>query len=102
MDNEFLIKALAGFLDSELRLKVYPSKQRPKLLALFYLASKFEGGRMYSEPEVNEVICAWHTFGNWSMLRRELFNKHFLGRELDGSAYWLEEAQPTLEDFGLE
>ena len=102
MDNEFLTKALTSFLDSEQRLKQYPSKQRPKLLTLFYLASKFEAGRQYSEPEVNEIICAWHTFTNWSMLRRELFNKHFLGRELDGSSYWLEATQPTLADFGLE
>ena len=97
MGTEFLTKQLANFLDSELRLKVYPSKQQPKLFALAYLASKFEAGRTYTELEVNEVICAWHTFGNWSMLRRELFNKHFLNRELDGSAYRLENPQPTLD-----
>lgn len=102
MDNQYIINELKNFLDNEGRLLSYPAKQRLKILSLFYLASKFEKGRMYSEKEVNQLLKSWHTFGDWAMLRRDLYDKWFLGRESNGSAYWLEEEQPALESFGLE
>jgi len=94
--------ALKNFLDAEGRLVRYPAKHKVKLLALFYLTGKFERGRVYSEKEVNQVLRNWHTFGDWAMLRRDLYDLRFLSRRADGSEYWLEEQQPTFEDFGLD
>ena len=92
---------LANFLDNNSRLKSYPAKRRLKILSLFYLASKFKGGRKYSEKEVNQILKSWHTFGDWAMLRRDLYDNFFLGREPDCSAYWLEEKQPAMEPFEI-
>jgi len=44
----------------------------------------------------------WHTYGDWAMLRREPYDKGFLNRKSDRTAYWLEEKQPTLSSSGLE
>lgn len=93
---------LKNFLDGEGRLIQFPSKFKLKIMSLFYLASKFEHGRQYSEKEVNELLIQWHSFDDWAMLRREMYNKRFIGREQDGSSYWIEECQPELVDFGLE
>ena len=81
---------LKGFLDENGRLKQYPKKRGLKMLALAYIASKFELGKEYSEEEVNAVIKSWHTFGDWALLRRDLYNNHFFDRLEDGSMYWLE------------
>lgn len=102
MSDLHLTSELKNFLDNEGRLKSYPSKSKPKILSLFYLASKFEHKRRYSEKEVNQILKSWHTFDDWAMLRRDLYDRRFLGREQNGSGYWLEDSQPTLAAFGLD
>lgn len=102
MENDFYIKELKNFLDNEGRLKSYPSKHRLKIISLFYLASKFEPGAEYSEKEVNQILKNWHTFQDWAMLRRDLYDKRFFVRTPNGSSYRLEENQPAPATFGLE
>ena len=102
MKNPFCLNELRNFLDGEGRLKSYPAKYKLKIISLFYLASKFEPGKNYTEKEVNQILKGWHTFEDWAMLRRDLFDKRFLGRKADGSSYWLEDNPPTLASLGLE
>lgn len=102
IDREFFEKELKSFLDREGRLTRYPAKFRLKITALFYLASKFQPGRRYAEREVNGILQDWHTFEDWAMLRRDLYDRKFLGRESDCSAYWLEATQPTFAAFDLQ
>lgn len=90
---------LKSFLDEEGKLKLYPSKRKSKHLALTYLASKFENDKLYTEKEVNNLLNSWHTFQDPCLLRRELFDNYFLGRESNGSRYWLEKNPPTPEIF---
>ena len=101
MDEQFLKTQLRGFLNSEGQLTKYPTKQGKKMLALFYLAAKFVPGEIYTEKEVNEILKAWHTFSDWAMLRRDLFDRHFLARESNGTAYRLEDPQPTPAQLGI-
>ncbi|ERI93750.1 hypothetical protein HMPREF1982_01513 [Clostridiales bacterium oral taxon 876 str. F0540] len=93
---------LRNYLDDEGRLKLYPSKKKYKILSLMFFASKFEKGVSYTEKEVNEILDKAHTFNDRCLIRRELFNKGFLGRLDDCSKYWLEEKQPELNDFKLD
>ncbi len=79
---------LATILDDEGRVKVWAAKQEVKHAILEYLASKFELGREYTEPEVNEVLRQWHTFEDWALLRREMFEKGLLNRAKNGATYW--------------
>ncbi len=85
---------LKNFLDSQSRLTAFPAKQKMKLAALFYLAGKFEPGKSYTEKEINELLCLWHTFNDPATLRRELYQNKFLNRAQDGSSYCLEDPQP--------
>ncbi len=50
--------------------------------------AKFEAGRQYREREINEVLDAWHTFGDHTRLRRDLCDAGLLERKEDGSEYW--------------
>lgn len=99
MTQEEIIVVLRNFLDAEGKLRLYPSKKKMKLYSLYYLSTKFEKGERYSESEVNGVINKWHLFSDAAMLRRELYDYHFLGRERDGSAYWMEDEQPDIEQM---
>ncbi len=90
---------MKNFLNTENQLVSMPAKRKVRLQALVYLAEKFEPGRTYTEREVNDVLNAWHTFGDPATLRRELYDYRFLGREATGATYWLEENQPTLQEL---
>lgn len=98
-NDDALQKALKSFLDGEKRLIKYPSKHRAKMLALAYLASKFAPETRYTEAQVNETLKAWHTFGDWAMLRREMYNLRFFERAANGSEYWLSSPQPDVQEF---
>jgi len=76
------------FLNEEGKIKQIPAKQSKKLLIYEYLAEKFDDDQEYSEKSVNELINAWHTFGDCFFLRRGLVETGFLCRLSDGSKYW--------------
>lgn len=79
---------LQHFLDAELRIKVWPSKQNKRIIILHYLASKFQDGNSYTEKETNDLLLKWHTFNDPALLRRELYEHKFLDRTRDGKSYW--------------
>ncbi|HJY63430.1 MAG TPA: DUF2087 domain-containing protein [Ignavibacteria bacterium] len=90
--SDFIL-SLKGFLDDDMKLKVWPSKpdKKPRVLgAMEFLASKFEFDKEYAEKEISEIIKANHTFNDHPMLRRDLVNRKLLGRTQNGAKYWRE------------
>ncbi len=75
------------FLNDTDLVKQWPKKIADKKLVLAYLSTKFEFDRSYHEREVNEILKQWHTFGDWPLLRRELFEQGFLDRNRSGTDY---------------
>ncbi len=99
--EERLLSEIRGFLDENGRVKSLPAKRKKLNCVLFYLAEKLDAKAIYTEREINEAINEWTLFRDAATLRRELYNKRFLDRKADGRAYWLEENQPSPEDFEL-
>lgn len=93
MNVEQLIK---NFLDENLKLKAFPTKRKLQNFSLYYLASKFDKHKLYTEKEVNELLNQWHIFQDPALLRRELYDRGYLNRESNGSRYWLEDEQPSV------
>ena len=89
------------FLDSNGRLEQWPSHRDGKLLVLAYLATKFDPDTVYTEKEVNDLLQQWHTFNDWPLLRRELFDRAFIDRDRDGTNYRLREIPTSLPDLVL-
>ena len=89
-------KHLDSFLDAEGRLTRFPAKQKMQLEALSYLAEKLEPGRVYTEPEINDLLNEWHTFRDPATLRRGLYNAYLLNRSDDGSRYTVPPKEPEL------
>jgi len=89
-------KALMQF-DAQGRLMRWPNKFSIQRLALWVLWMQFDGRRIYTEHEVNNVLKAWHTWGDHVTLRRELINDRLLTRKSDGSQYRKLPARPNDE-----
>ena len=89
-------KALSQF-DESGRLVRWPRKYSVQRLAMWVLWMQFDGRRVYTEREVNQVLKAWHTWGDHVTLRRELINDRLLTRKGDGSQYRKLPARPDAE-----
>jgi len=81
-------KELEDYIDQEGKVKIWPSRQKHKLLILDYLSSKFDLGKYYSEKEINEILNQYHSFEDHAILRMELFNSGYLSMTNDCSKYW--------------
>jgi len=88
---------IANYLDVEGRIKIWPSKrQRSKQRQILeYLVLKFDPNLTYTEKQVNALLNQHHTFNDPALLRRELFEKHLIDRQRDGSAYWVSKSKPV-------
>ncbi len=89
--DEDLTKHIRTILDDEGKVAIWPAKKARRLNVLEFMASCFQFGKKYTEPEVNNIIRENHSFGDHVLLRRELFESGFMNRTLDGRAYWLTE-----------
>ena len=69
---------LVARLFTDGRLARIPAKRKTRAGALLEVLTRFEPGREYSEPEVNEVLLDVHE--DFAYLRRELVNYHYLER----------------------
>ena len=93
------MKILQKLLNQESQVIRWPTKPKEKTLVIEYLATKFLQEEDYSERDVNELLKHWHTFSDWALLRRELFERGFLDRDRNGSSYWCTDKKPeTLEE----
>lgn len=70
------------------QLKQIPSKQLKLLVALRWLATKFEADVKYTEKEVNAIIQTVYP-ADHATLRRDLVDFGFMRRERGGGKYWL-------------
>ena len=93
-------KALIQF-DSRGRLLRWPTKYSVQALAMWVLWTLFDGRRVYTEKEVNEVLKAANAFGDHVTLRRELINHRLMSRKSDCTDYRKLPARPDDETRAL-
>lgn len=99
MEIDSIIQELKPFMNESRQLVALPAKYKKKLIAYYYLATKFEVGQRYTESDINDILNQWAVFHDPATLRRELYNKHLLNRTNDCRYYWKEEEQLSLEEF---
>jgi hypothetical protein len=85
------------FFDADGRLVRWPPKFSIQRLALWVLWTRFDARRTYTEPEVNRILKAWHTWGDHATLRRELINHRLMTRRSDCSDYRKLPVRPDAE-----
>jgi len=77
-------KVLATFV-SDGRIQAFPVQRKKQLVLLRWAVARFEPGRRYSEPEVDETLAALHE--DTARLRRGLIDERLMAREGGGDAY---------------
>ena len=92
---------LKNYLNPEGKLKTFPSKRKLKIAAMFYIATRIDKEKMYTEKEINDVINERCCFQDAALLRREMYDYKFINRTSDGKTYWMEEIQPKPEQYDL-
>ena len=68
----------------------WPKKKEEKLAVLNYLITKFEPGLEYKELQVNQILKLWHSFGDYALLRRELYDNFLMDRNSENGVYWVQ------------
>lgn len=94
--SEAADRALRQF-DAQGRLARWPAKRQVQRHVLWGLWLHFDSRRIYTEPEVNEVINKQHCFGDHCTLRRELVEMRLLERWDGGRQYRKLAARPDAE-----
>jgi hypothetical protein len=94
--SELADRALRQF-DAQGRLVRWPSRHQVQRYAIWGMWLHFDSRRIYTEPEVNQVLNAHHGFGDHCTLRRELVEMKLLARSDGGRAYRKLAARPADE-----
>lgn len=94
-------KWIKNYLNAEGKLISFPSKRKLKIAAMFYIASRIDEEKEYSEKEMNDLINQMCCFHDAAVLRREMYNYRFINRTIDGKTYWKEKIQPNPERYDL-
>jgi len=88
---ENIEEALKAFINEDGKVTDYPGKKKRALRPLIYehLASKFELGKNYTEPEVNAILKSWLEMEDYVIWRREMIEANLLARTPDCRSYYL-------------
>lgn len=68
-------------------LKIFPVKQKKKLVILRMIAQQFARGKKYSEKQIDEVLKV--IYSDHVTIRRYLIEYGFLDRTVDCKEYWV-------------
>ncbi len=98
--SDAVAKALRQF-DAQGRITRWPHKFSVQRLMLWGLWMRFDGKRRYREREVNQILNAWHLFGDHCLLRRELIEMEMLARSDGGAEYRKLPCRPGEEAMAL-
>ncbi len=85
-EEEKILEAMFTSL-SPLKLKVFSSKEKKKIVTLKKISEQFERNRRYSEKEINSVLK--EIYDDFATLRRYLIEYGFMERTNDCKEYWL-------------
>jgi hypothetical protein len=77
-------KVVADFSTPDGKLKTIPAQHKKLLAILEHVVRSFEPGQRYPEPQVNEILRAFHE--DTATLRRELVGAGLMARE--AGQYW--------------
>ncbi len=70
-----------------LKLKVFPAKEKKKIVILQRIVEQFERGKIYPEKQVNQILK--DIYDDYPTLRRYLIEYGFMNRSKDCHDYWV-------------
>lgn len=96
-----IVRRTMNLFDDRGRLQRLPAKRSLQLLSLWGLWMRFDAKRPYREREVNQILTAWHSFGDHCTLRRDLVTQGLMARTADSAVYTKLPARPGEDAMAL-
>lgn len=96
-----IVRRTLRLFDEQGRLQRLPVKRSLQLMALWGLWMRFDAKRPYREREVNQILTAWHGFGDYCTLRRDVVMQRLMARTADSSVYTKLPARPDEDAMAL-
>ena len=100
-EHSDIVRRTLRLFDDQGRLQRLPVKRSLQLMALWGLWMRFDAKRPYREREVNQILTAWHCFGDYCTLRRDLVTQGLMARTADSSVYTKLPARPGEDAMAL-
>ncbi|MFT7772873.1 DUF2087 domain-containing protein [Roseateles sp.] len=100
-EHSDIVRRTLRLFDDQGRLTRLPVKRSLQLMALWGLWMRFDAKRPYREREVNQILTAWHSFGDYCILRRDLVTQKLMARTPDSSIYTKLPARPGEDAMAL-
>jgi hypothetical protein len=88
---------VARYFDDAGRLLRWPSRRALQELCLWALWSRLPARQMFTEREISDLLTQWHTFGDYALLRRALYDFRLVQRSMGGRDYKRIEQKPPVE-----
>lgn len=85
-ERESIIK---NYMDENGVIKIYPAKEKKKIVVLSEVAKNFSREKKYSEKEINRILK--RVYEDYVTIRRALIEYGFIDRSKDCSSYWIKE-----------
>lgn len=82
-------------------LERWPKKFTHRMLCLWVMWSRLPARQALAEREISDRLQAWHLFGDYALLRRELVDRGMVTRTPDGREYRRLEQSPPPEAVAL-
>ena len=92
------MKRFKNFISENGTIKQWPSKSLLKQMALIYIWNKLDQDRTYTSKKISETIDSMIEFGDFALIRRELFDRGYLDRTADGSEYRVKQKKLNMNE----
>ncbi|MDZ5254001.1 DUF2087 domain-containing protein [Clostridium sp. LIBA-8841] len=80
---------IKNYMDESGAIKIFPSKEKKKIILLSQIVKHFSKGKKYSEKEINRILG--RIYDDYATIRRALIEYGFVERSNDCSSYWVKE-----------
>lgn len=80
---------IKNYMNENGLIKIYPAKEKKKIVVLSEVSKNFSKGTKYSEKEVNRILK--RVYEDYATIRRALIEYGFIERSKDCSSYWVKE-----------
>lgn len=82
-------ETIKNYMDESGAIKIFPSKEKKKIILLSQIVKHFSKGKKYSEKEINRILG--RIYDDYATIRRALIEYGFVERSNDCSSYWVKE-----------
>lgn len=97
------IQRIMRCFNEERILVRWPGRRADQIILLWVLWAHIPAGQVFHEKEINALLTAQHSFGDYALLRRDMCDLGLMWRTADGREYKrIEQSMPPEAEYLLQ